>query len=56
MKGYIGKREWTGFWRTTRKGRSYMNHGEKDWESVILPVGKRRAKIMRREQEQRESR
>jgi len=54
MKGYVGKRKWTGFWRTTRRTA-------KESEGIgllfvgILPVGKRRAKIMRREQEQRES-
>lgn len=55
MKGFIGKRKWTGFWRSTRR-TAKESDGAGPMFAAILPVGKRRAKIMRREQEQRESR
>lgn len=56
MKGFIGKRKWTGFWRTTRRTAKETEGASSPLFKGILPVGKRRAKIMRREQEQRESR
>jgi len=49
VKGYIGKRKWTGFWRTTKKEHLHTE----GWITptmlrAIIPVGKRRAKIMKR--------